>query len=169
MKNPIKVKLKEGMGKYHIRDEKGRGFRTVGPKEEFFIPERTFESVKDRVIRVVDGSAKVVIEEKKVVEEKKVDPVVEKAEVKAETAVEVKDLPKSTPVSSAPSIPSAPSTPSTEPEASKEESPETEIEPPKASLRMVSAGAGKWNVLNPDGSKLNDILLSEEDARSLLK
>lgn len=138
----IKVRLKAGK-KYHVREGK-KGFRTAKAGEEFDIPERSFNSGKDMFEKV--GGEKGKKEEPPKAPPPEPSVVVEEKKESAEPPKEeVKDEKK---------------------EEVKEEP--KEESPKEGSLRLVSAGSGRWNVVNPQGKNLNDVPLSEEEARSLL-
>ena len=154
MEKLIKVRLKPG-GKYHVR-AKG-GFRTAEPGEEFEIPERSYNSNKDRFEKI--GSEKTELHKETPAPLKPEPEVSQDKDPPSASAASTdakEDVKENSPFTNPPIIPAATAATLT-PEAAS-----------KVGMRMVSAGDGKWNVLNASNSKINDIPLTEEQAKSLL-
>lgn len=148
----LKVQMKEGVGKHHVRA--GRGFVTYKGGDIFEIDEARVEGIKDKVTILERDGKPIVV---------KPSTSMHKEDVAArgeESIRYTKDLPLK--------APDKEENKKVEEEKKKEEEKE-EDKNKVTGLIMVSLGEGKYNILNGDTKKpINDRPLSEEEAKALM-
>lgn len=152
----LTVQLKEGVGSHHVRTvgAKRGGFVTMKGGDIFEIDEARLAGIKDKVI-VLEVNGEPVVTKAAPIPKDKETVVAASAERKPKSGKELEEA----------KVEESAKAEADSNSEKKDEDPEKKVE---EGLKLVSLGADKYNIVNPEGKPINDVPLSEDEAKALM-